>query len=156
MLSGIGDTQELQALGIDTVHHLPSVGKNMSDHPKLGSLWSVNSTLTDEEFFRNETLFQEVYEQWNRSHSGLLADAGATHLGFFRLPSNSSIFSSVEDPASGPTAPHTEMVFMVGEVRVLSALRLTRHFAEWSSSTTSFGKLLQHRNCCSLSYQPYV
>ncbi|KAF4608154.1 hypothetical protein EYR40_000498 [Pleurotus pulmonarius] len=114
MLSGIGDTQELQALGIDTVHHLPSVGKNMSDHPKLGSLWSVNSTLTDEEFFRNETLFEEVYEQWNRSHSGLLADAGATHLGFFRLPSNSSIFSSVEDPASGPTAPHTEMVFMNG------------------------------------------
>ncbi|KAF7440154.1 hypothetical protein PC9H_000498 [Pleurotus ostreatus] len=114
MLSGIGDTQELRALGIDTVHHLPSVGKNMSDHPKLGSLWSVNSTLTDEEFFRNETLFQEVYEQWNRSRSGLLADAGATHLGFFRLPSNSSIFSSVEDPASGPTAPHTEMVFMDG------------------------------------------
>lgn len=33
MLSGIGDADELQKLGIPLVHHLPGVGKNLKDHP---------------------------------------------------------------------------------------------------------------------------
>ncbi|MGN6145317.1 MAG: GMC family oxidoreductase [Mesorhizobium sp.] len=32
MLSGIGDADELKAVGIDAVHHLPGVGKNLQDH----------------------------------------------------------------------------------------------------------------------------
>jgi choline dehydrogenase len=32
MLSGVGDESELRAVGIDTVHHLPGVGKNLHDH----------------------------------------------------------------------------------------------------------------------------
>ena len=32
MLSGIGDKKELAAHGIDSVHHLPGVGKNLHDH----------------------------------------------------------------------------------------------------------------------------
>jgi len=32
MLSGIGDADELRAVGIDPVHHLPGVGKNFQDH----------------------------------------------------------------------------------------------------------------------------
>lgn len=115
MLSGIGDTGELHALGIQTTHHLPSVGKNMSDHPGLFNSWSVNATMpTDEDFFRNATLFEEAYRQWNRTHSGILGDPAATHLGWFRLPNNSSIFSKVGDPASGLTAPHVEMIFTNG------------------------------------------
>ncbi len=31
LLSGIGDAQELKALGIETTHHLPGVGKNLHD-----------------------------------------------------------------------------------------------------------------------------
>jgi choline dehydrogenase-like flavoprotein len=33
MLSGVGDGAELQKLGIDVLHHLPGVGKNLQDHP---------------------------------------------------------------------------------------------------------------------------
>lgn len=33
MLSGIGDGEELQRLGIRTLHHLPGVGHNLQDHP---------------------------------------------------------------------------------------------------------------------------
>ena len=33
MLSGIGDENELKQHGIDVVHHLPGVGKNLQDHP---------------------------------------------------------------------------------------------------------------------------
>ncbi|MEE2971095.1 MAG: choline dehydrogenase [Pseudomonadota bacterium] len=32
MLSGIGDTAHLQEMGIDMVHHLPGVGRNLQDH----------------------------------------------------------------------------------------------------------------------------
>jgi choline dehydrogenase len=32
MLSGIGDAKELEMLGIDVVHELPDVGKNLQDH----------------------------------------------------------------------------------------------------------------------------
>jgi choline dehydrogenase-like flavoprotein len=33
MLSGVGDSAELQKHGISTVHHLPGVGQNLQDHP---------------------------------------------------------------------------------------------------------------------------
>ena len=32
MLSGIGDSEELQAVGVKPIHHLPDVGKNLQDH----------------------------------------------------------------------------------------------------------------------------
>ena len=33
LLSGIGDGEHLKAMGIETVHHLPAVGRNLADHP---------------------------------------------------------------------------------------------------------------------------
>jgi choline dehydrogenase len=35
MLSGVGPADELRALGIDVVHDLPGVGRNLSDHPNI-------------------------------------------------------------------------------------------------------------------------
>lgn len=35
MLSGIGDADELRAAGVDPVHHLPGVGKNLQDHLEI-------------------------------------------------------------------------------------------------------------------------
>lgn len=35
MLSGIGDSQHLESLGISTTQHLPGVGRNLRDHPLL-------------------------------------------------------------------------------------------------------------------------
>jgi choline dehydrogenase len=35
MISGVGETKELSDLGIETVHHLPGVGKNLQDHLEL-------------------------------------------------------------------------------------------------------------------------
>ena len=43
MLSGIGDRDELQAQGIETVHHLPGVGKNLQDHAAIGSMVKTKS-----------------------------------------------------------------------------------------------------------------
>jgi choline dehydrogenase len=35
MLSGIGPADDLRALGIDPIHDLPGVGRNLSDHPNI-------------------------------------------------------------------------------------------------------------------------
>lgn len=43
MLSGIGDRDELLAKGIQPVHHLPGVGKNLQDHAAIGSMMRTRS-----------------------------------------------------------------------------------------------------------------
>lgn len=42
MLSGIGDRDELQALGLDTKVHLPGVGKDLADHPEATIIYEMN------------------------------------------------------------------------------------------------------------------
>ncbi len=39
MLSGIGDAEALQAVGIPVARHLPGVGKNLRDHPAVNVRW---------------------------------------------------------------------------------------------------------------------
>ncbi len=41
MLSGIGHGDELKAVGIETVHHLPGVGKNLQDHIDYVQTWRI-------------------------------------------------------------------------------------------------------------------
>jgi choline dehydrogenase len=44
MLSGIGDGQELQQLGIPVAHHLPGVGKGLRDHPSAAIQMRTRNT----------------------------------------------------------------------------------------------------------------
>ena len=46
MLSGIGPADELRGLGIDVVHDLPGVGRNLQDHPFVTLIWEVTDTDT--------------------------------------------------------------------------------------------------------------
>jgi choline dehydrogenase len=46
MLSGIGPADELTALGINPIHDLPGVGKNLSEHPIVGMQFEANTTDT--------------------------------------------------------------------------------------------------------------
>jgi len=41
MLSGIGNANELKALGIDVLHHLPGVGKDLQDHVAVAIQYST-------------------------------------------------------------------------------------------------------------------
>ena len=42
MLSGIGPTDELAALGIAPVHDIPGMGHNLIDHPETIMVWELN------------------------------------------------------------------------------------------------------------------
>ncbi|KAK0437902.1 aryl alcohol oxidase, partial [Desarmillaria tabescens] len=46
--SGIGDADELTAVGVTPTVHLPDVGKNLTDHPRWGVAWLVNDSNTIE------------------------------------------------------------------------------------------------------------
>ncbi|KAF9264090.1 aryl-alcohol oxidase-like protein [Marasmius fiardii PR-910] len=117
MLSGIGDSSKLSSLGIKPIHHLPSVGKNLTDHPVLPLSWLVNSTDTLDTVARNATLQAEQLKQWNDTRTGPLVDGLFTHIGWFRLQPNSSIFQKFPDPAAGPNSPHIELIPENGNVR---------------------------------------
>ncbi|PPQ66925.1 hypothetical protein CVT26_010014 [Gymnopilus dilepis] len=110
-LSGIGDSSYLSSLGIKTLINNPSVGSDMSDHPFLPTIFSVNSNDTFDDILRgNPTVINDVVGQWVASKTGVIANTVVNNMGFFRLPSNSSIFKTVSDPASGPGSPHFELL----------------------------------------------
>ncbi|KAL0954147.1 hypothetical protein HGRIS_005284 [Hohenbuehelia grisea] len=108
--SGIGDRDSLRRLGINPLHHLPSVGKNLTEHVQVANVWRVNSTDTVDSVLRNSTLLAELMDQWNRTHTGSFAAGYGNLIGFFRLPDNSTIFREVPDPAAGPKTGHYEFL----------------------------------------------
>ncbi|MGH8758317.1 MAG: GMC family oxidoreductase [Burkholderiales bacterium] len=46
MLSGIGDANDLQTHGIDSVQHLPGVGRNLQDHIAIRTMLRIKDTVT--------------------------------------------------------------------------------------------------------------
>ncbi|KAJ7774696.1 aryl-alcohol oxidase [Mycena olivaceomarginata] len=114
--SGIGNSTTLTALGIKPIHNLPSVGQNLTDHPILLLSFLVNSTDTFETADRNATLAAEQFAQWNATRTGPLVNNPPSHIGWFRLPENSSIFDQYEDPSAGPNSAQTELLISNGGI----------------------------------------
>lgn len=112
MLSGIGNKADLSKLGITTLVNNPSVGQNLSDHPLLASVYSVEGHDSFDDVFRGDNLTAAI-EEWSTSQSGPLVDGVANHLAFLRLPDSSPIFETMADPAAGPNAAHIEFLVSV-------------------------------------------
>ncbi|KIJ49389.1 GMC oxidoreductase [Sphaerobolus stellatus SS14] len=128
MHSGIGDRTELQKLDIQPLLHLPSVGKNASDHPVLGVSWEVNSVDTLDTLNRNATVFQAAFKLWNETHGGPLGNPGSTHIGWQRLANNASIFKQFPDPSAGPNTAHIELAVQNGGTLIISTEAPTGNF----------------------------
>ncbi|KAJ8695629.1 hypothetical protein PTI98_008210 [Pleurotus ostreatus] len=112
--SGIGDDSTLSALGIKTTHHLPSVGQNFTEQPITIVQWPVDDNNTTDQFTRNATLMAEFLDEWKFNRSGPLTSSTTTHLGYLRLPGNSTVFDIVADPSAGVNTPHIELSFSNG------------------------------------------
>ncbi|KAG2001997.1 aryl-alcohol oxidase, variant 2 [Coprinopsis cinerea AmutBmut pab1-1] len=106
-LSGIGDVSLLQALGIEPVVNLPSVGQNLTDHQPLMFLnWGlgIEGTVTPDAELQRKWL-----DQWRTNRTGPLTSSGSNHIISLRIPDNSSIWSGYDDPSSGKNTPHFEL-----------------------------------------------
>ncbi|GLB35186.1 putative aryl-alcohol oxidase [Lyophyllum shimeji] len=113
--SGIGDREQLKLLGINTSHHLPDVGKNMSDHPRLVNNWFVKGDGgTFDVINQNSTMTDHLLHQWMKTQKGPLVDTFVSHLYFARLPGDR--LPNGSDPAAGPKSPHYELGFSNGFV----------------------------------------
>ncbi|KAH9017376.1 aryl-alcohol-oxidase from pleurotus Eryingii [Lactarius pseudohatsudake] len=134
MLSGIGDSAQLSQFNIETIVNLPDVGKNMQDHVLLSNVFSVNSNFTNDDIGRNTTLFLNDLAQWGQSHTGPLASPPTSEIGWLRLPKHATIFKTVNDPSSGPHAPHYEFIFANEFASFADSSPATGHFMTIASN----------------------
>ena len=83
-LSGIGDAKELQQIGIQVIHNLPGVGKNLQDHLELYVQHECKKPVTLFGLFNNPLM--KVYHgaQWFLFKKGLLAHSHLELGGFVR------------------------------------------------------------------------
>lgn len=82
MLSGVGDTPALQALGITAVEHLPGVGKNLQDHLDVLVVNACTKRVSAGFTWRN--LFRGAWQlvRYLTQGKGMLTMVGAEGCGF--------------------------------------------------------------------------
>ncbi|KAJ2926554.1 hypothetical protein H1R20_g10544, partial [Candolleomyces eurysporus] len=122
--SGIGDKSDLDRVGVATIHHLPGVGKGLSDHVSVLVAWGMNGTVP--QYDRDVAL-----KQWMKDRTGPMSEwyeLGKQFL-WSRLPEKSPLLTKYGDPASGPLAPHIELPlgFPVENVNIGLIILLTPH-----------------------------
>lgn len=138
MLSGIGDRAELSAQKLATVVELPDVGKNMQDHPWVPLQWQVNSNDTLDTINRDPTLMNELLALYDSKKQGPVANnPGGNQIGWFRLPSNSSVLKQFGDPTAGPLSPHFELTFGVSSLLRIALVVVDAHTRECPDRTLS-------------------
>ncbi|KAF5366379.1 hypothetical protein D9758_009790 [Tetrapyrgos nigripes] len=125
LLSGIGPQADL---GSKTIVNAPQVGKNVREHPLLSLFWNVNSNRTYDDALRDPAVQSTALNEWFATKGGLFSDSPVNVLGFMRLP-QTFFTPSRPDPASGPNAPNTELIFVDGFVPgATNPLPATGHF----------------------------
>ena len=83
LLSGIGPADELRALGIDPVHDLPGVGRNLSDHPNILNEYELVGNQGLSRHLRLDRAMLQV-GRWLINRSGPFAYPGSTANVFVR------------------------------------------------------------------------
>ncbi|TFK61170.1 aryl-alcohol-oxidase from pleurotus Eryingii [Pluteus cervinus] len=132
LLSGIGPAETLNTMGIPIVLDSPSVGQNLTDQPIVAQSWSVTGNDTFETVERDPAIAAEEFAEWNSTRTGPLTDTLLNQFGWLRVENLTSLFS---DPASGPNAPHFELLFING--LILTAVPPTGNFLTISSADVS-------------------
>ncbi|PVH69188.1 GMC oxidoreductase [Cadophora sp. DSE1049] len=70
-LSGVGDPEILNAVGIDCIVELPSVGSNLQEHPLCAIEYELqNGEVSVDSIFKDPALLQEHLKLLNEEHGG--------------------------------------------------------------------------------------
>jgi len=129
--SGIGDKEELEAVGVKTLVNNPSVGKNLSDHVSVALLFSTSmpktrcdnvSRVSDSPCSSVSFSFDQdaALKEWNTMRTGPLSRPfEMDHLTFVRLPKDAPPFKKegFQDPSPPEGSAHIEFSFhMIGDL----------------------------------------
>lgn len=82
-LSGVGPADELRALGIEPVHHLPGVGANLQDHPSVAMVLRADRAVTLTNALRLDRAALSALH-WLFNRGGMIADMPVTANGFIK------------------------------------------------------------------------
>ena len=104
LLSGVGPAAQLEAAGIQPVHDLPGVGKNLQDHQSVGVVFEASGPITFESQLRLDRLMMSVL-RWQLFGTGPIADLPVGAQGFLRLR---------------PDTPGADVQFLVSPVSMLA------------------------------------
>ncbi|KAJ2933016.1 hypothetical protein H1R20_g4081, partial [Candolleomyces eurysporus] len=115
--SGIGDKKELEDVNVKSIHHLPDVGKGLSDHLSFQVSWSADDVVRPVDTVA-------ALEEWQTNRTGPLTEAVGHQLMFSRIPPNAPLFKEHRDPAAGPNSPHIEISLLSLGPRVLGFVAL--------------------------------
>ncbi|KAF2817124.1 alcohol oxidase [Mytilinidion resinicola] len=117
LLNGIGPAAELKAHGIEVVHDLSGVGKNLRDHILAFICAEVDTDLTERYAFEsNADSVRDAQQLWNESRSGPMAHHNGTLAGgFFKdphleeYPEFQALPKDIQQYLSKPTVPASEI-----------------------------------------------
>jgi choline dehydrogenase len=83
LLSGIGPADELRALGIEPIHPLPGVGRNLQDHASVGMVYDASGPFTFDRELRLDRMMLSVL-RWHLLGTGVVGDLPVGAQGFIR------------------------------------------------------------------------
>lgn len=83
MLSGVGPAEELKAAGVQPLHDLPGVGKNLQDHASVGMMFTTKGPIAFDSKLRLDRLMLSVL-QWRLFGTGIVAGLPVSAQGFYR------------------------------------------------------------------------
>ncbi|KAL0568636.1 hypothetical protein V5O48_013344 [Marasmius crinis-equi] len=112
--SGIGDPNELASVGIEALHDLPSVGKNLTEHPFILNNFQVDSNNTSDNAARDPALAAQQLNEWSTNKTGPLVDSPLVMMAWLRVNESAEIFQQFGDPSAGNRSAHIELLFVNG------------------------------------------
>ncbi|KAJ3808678.1 hypothetical protein F5876DRAFT_78510 [Lentinula aff. lateritia] len=120
--SGIGDNATLSSMSITPIHHLPSVGQNMSDTTVMYVSWEVSSDDTFDPLLNNETARAEAFSEWNATRTGRMANGVINLSGMLPMndsdPTVQSMYQQYSESVAGSNDADFEMLFIDGYISI--------------------------------------
>lgn len=178
MLSGVGDKAALQEMGVDVVHHLPEVGKNLQDHLQSRLMYKCSKPITTNDDIRTWWGQMRIGMRWMFRKAGPVA-AGIQLGGMFarsndvvKTPDIQFHFGTISaDMTAGKPHDFSGFTMSVCQLQPTSRgevkLRSTDPFAspwarfnylstEYDEQTMLAGVRMARKIARSRSMQPYV
>ncbi|KAK7054494.1 hypothetical protein VNI00_003692 [Paramarasmius palmivorus] len=111
LLSGIGPKEDLEPLGIPVLHNSPGVGANLTEHPVLPIVFSVDDSVqTWDDVLRNTSLQDQLLDEWQVNRTGIYVNGPAPFQG------NVKLSARTEDLSSGATSGSVMFIFVTNHV----------------------------------------
>jgi len=83
LLSGIGPADELREVGIQPLHHLPGVGRNLQDHASIGVIYDASGPVAFDHELRLDRMVCSVL-RWQLFGAGVIGSLPVGVQGFVR------------------------------------------------------------------------